>query len=195
MNPLSPDEDRATTAALYAAGALPPDAAADFEALLDVGDPAALAAWSEHAPFLTAALEAVVPVAPDPATRRTLLASLTAAHRVESLSPATTTETTLFVQRGTAADWLPTGLPGVEQRTLFEDPTRSTRTILLRMAPGASFPSHPHPGVEECYVIAGAVEIGGVVYVAGDYMRASAGTHHESAHSPQGCLMLLTMAG
>ncbi len=195
MNPLTPDEDRATIAALYAAGALPPAPAADFEALLDAGDPAALAAWSEHAPFLTAALEAVVPVTPDPATRRTLLASLTDETQGAAQSPWPPTETAFFVQRGAAADWQPTGVPGVELRTLFEDPTRAARSILLRMAPGACFPSHPHPGVEECYIIEGAVEIGGVVYVAGDYMRASAGTDHEPTHSPHGCLMLLTMAG
>lgn len=51
-------------------------------------------------------------------------------------------------------------------------------TVLLKVAQGARFPMHDHPGGEEVYVIYGRAVVGGVIVNAGDYLWTPPhGTH------------------
>ena len=47
-------------------------------------------------------------------------------------------------------NWEPTGFDGVSLARLYVDPVRGKLASLVRMAPGAKYPSHRHAGVEHC---------------------------------------------
>jgi anti-sigma factor ChrR (cupin superfamily) len=162
-------------AALYAAGALPPDEARAAEARLAAAGRAAWAGFGAVAAKLAAAAAAP----PPPAARAALLARLAA--------PAP-----LFVAREAPEAWEDTGVPGVRRRVLFVDRAAGRCTMLMRMAAGGVFPAHEHRGVEECLVLEGDLLSNGVALRAGDYQRAEPGTHHESLTTEHGCLVLLS---
>ena len=42
---------------------------------------------------------------------------------------------------------------GVEYKVLWQEKRTGRHTVLIRMAPGASYESHHHDDVEECYVV------------------------------------------
>ena len=86
-------------------------------------------------------------------------------------------------------DWL---VPGLMRRVLFVDEPNQRITMLLRLAAGSRLPSHPHPGVEEVYMLDGDLHgEDGNVLSAGDYQRSEAGTVHIEQWSVGGCTALL----
>jgi anti-sigma factor ChrR (cupin superfamily) len=96
----------------------------------------------------------------------------------------------VFVE-ATRDDWVEAGAPGVRVRPLFVDPIEKMVTMLVHMGPGSSYPPHHHSQAEECYVIAGDLQIGDRVLHAGDYQRAAAGSRHETQSTAAGCLLLI----
>lgn len=87
--------------------------------------------------------------------------------------------------------WEGTGFAGVEVRRLFLDAAHDRATMLMRMAPGATYPAHRHGGVEECYVLDGDLRRGDVVLRAGDYQRAAPDSVHAPQASTAGCLLFV----
>ena len=87
--------------------------------------------------------------------------------------------------------WEPTGAEGVETRRLFVDQENDRVTMLIRMSAGASYPPHRHAGPEECYVIAGDIDVGGTLLTAGSYQRVAAGSVHARQSTVDGCLLLI----
>jgi anti-sigma factor ChrR (cupin superfamily) len=81
--------------------------------------------------------------------------------------------------------------PGVSLKRLFYDPDRQYATTLVKMNAKTRFPSHRHMEAEECYVIEGAIEMGGQLFRKGDYIRAEAGSVHEGIYSESGCTLLI----
>jgi anti-sigma factor ChrR (cupin superfamily) len=81
--------------------------------------------------------------------------------------------------------------PGVVFKPLFADQTRSYLTALVRMDPGASYPSHRHSDVEELFILSGDLLVEGETMRAGDYCRAETGTVHGTTSTQAGCLFLL----
>lgn len=65
---------------------------------------------------------------------------------------------------------------GVFVKTLFVNQENETITSLVKLEPGARFPRHRHPGIEESVVILGDCHVNGDVLTPGDYRRADAGT-------------------
>ena len=63
--------------------------------------------------------------------------------------------------------------------------------MLVRMAPGSSWPPHRHAGPEECYVLEGDIDVGGTRMTAGSYQRVTAGSEHPRQSTIDGCLLLL----
>jgi len=64
--------------------------------------------------------------------------------------------------------------------------------MLVRMAPGTSYPRHVHAGPEECFVLEGDLAVGdGLRLVAGDYQRMESGSRHPDQSTEGGCLLLL----
>ena len=80
----------------------------------------------------------------------------------------------------TAADrtWKAAGYDGVELCGLRRNDTGGG-AALVRIAKGARFPAHDHPGGEEVYVVSGRALIGGERFVAGDYFYTPPGGVHD----------------
>jgi anti-sigma factor ChrR (cupin superfamily) len=117
------------------------------------------------------------PVEPSPELRRRLLGNLV---------PRGAT-----LLRRAEGEWAPTGVDGVDLRVLFADAAQDRQTILLRMAPGATFPVHLHHGAEECLVLEGDVRDGDLEMTAGDFVRFEEGTQHGPLQTREGNLLLI----
>jgi quercetin dioxygenase-like cupin family protein len=63
------------------------------------------------------------------------------------------------------------------------------------VAPGKTIPRHPHPGVEECYLLEGDLRSYGKDLLPGDYMVAPFGSVHPDSCTTNGCLILVTVIG
>lgn len=79
--------------------------------------------------------------------------------------------------------------PGVEIKVLFK--RDGIMSYLLRMAPGAELPNHRHPVEEECVVVEGFVEMGGVTMGPGGYLMERAGTLHPPLRTVDGATIYL----
>jgi anti-sigma factor ChrR (cupin superfamily) len=81
--------------------------------------------------------------------------------------------------------------PGIEVKKLFFDANTLNTTWLVRMAAGGVYPSHRHAGLEHLYVLEGDVIFGDHTLHPGDYEVRGPDTHHSSATTGQGCLLLV----
>lgn len=80
-------------------------------------------------------------------------------------------------------------LPGIAVKMLRLDDTSCS--YLLRLAPRACLPAHPHALDEECVVLSGDVWLGDVHASAGDFHLARGGTLHGELRTEGGCLLYL----
>jgi quercetin dioxygenase-like cupin family protein len=80
-------------------------------------------------------------------------------------------------------------VPGVEIKVLHRN--GETLSYLLRMAPGSELPNHRHPRDEECVVVEGRVEMGGMSFGPGGYLMERAGTLHAPLRTVDGALLFL----
>ena len=90
-----------------------------------------------------------------------------------------------------AGEWIETG-PGNSVKVLRSDD--ETMSILVRLAPGSTFPRHYHPEDEETYVVEGETWFGDIHLVAGDYHLAPKGTTHGEVRTETGCVLLIRKA-
>ena len=97
--------------------------------------------------------------------------------------------------RAHEGEWRETGIPGVTARILFQDRERELLTVLLRLAPGASYPAHTHGGWEECIVLEGDVRVGDEVMGPGDFQRSEGGSQHPRHWTRDGCLLYIQGVG
>lgn len=93
-----------------------------------------------------------------------------------------------------AMDWQKTRFPGCEAKTLLFDRTTGLMTALMRFAPGSVLPDHEHVGIEQSYVIEGALvdkegPAKGIACKAGEFIWREAGSRH-AAWCPDGALIL-----
>src|SRR5580704_3779401 len=58
---------------------------------------------------------------------------------------------------------------GIECKLLADDAERHRVSMLVRLAPGASYPAHTHAGAEELHLLDGELWINGRKLVPGDY--------------------------
>ena len=93
--------------------------------------------------------------------------------------------------RGSALQWQPTPFAGVFTAKLYADSVSGGRASLLRVEPGAKYPSHHHSHVEHCYVLEGDVVFSDHTLYAGDYEAASAGMDHSAVTTNTGCVLFL----
>ena len=63
--------------------------------------------------------------------------------------------------------------------------------MLVRLAPGASYPPHTHAGVEELHLLDGELWIDERRLVPGDYNWGAAGAGDDRVWSATGCTYLL----
>lgn len=81
--------------------------------------------------------------------------------------------------------------PGVTKRQLYADPHQGWRAVMIRMAPGATYPAHAHPGVEECLVLEGEFESGDVTVRQGDFHLAFPDRDHPEIFSQSGAVLYI----
>ncbi|MEY2928383.1 MAG: hypothetical protein RL367_2860 [Pseudomonadota bacterium] len=77
-------------------------------------------------------------------------------------------------------------LPGIKRKFLW-----SQSAWMLRCAPGASIPDHPHPESENILVLSGDLQMGGRDFGPGDTIGSPAGRDHGLATTRAGCVVLI----
>ena len=96
----------------------------------------------------------------------------------------------LLLSRSAEIPWQPYAA-GIVHKPLFTDNERRYATSLVRVEPGARFPSHRHRDIEELFILSGDLQVAGIVMRPGDYCRADPSTVHSETFSETGCLLLM----
>lgn len=178
---------------LYAAGALPADEHQSVEERLHRGWPEGQAAWEALQPGIEAMLLAIPAGYLPTDLKERLLSQLprtVAAQALIPKKPASPPGGILF-QHQRDAEFVPTPYPGITIRMLHLDQAGAKFSALLRVAPGAKYPSHHHDGIEECLVLEGTLMVGETRMEAGDYQRAEADSDHVDQWSETGALLYI----
>ena len=81
--------------------------------------------------------------------------------------------------------------PGIECKLLATDSERHRVSMLVRLAPGASYPPHTHAGVEELHLLDGELWIDEHKLFPGDYNYGAPGAGDEHVWSETGCTCVL----
>ena len=81
--------------------------------------------------------------------------------------------------------------PGIECKLLATDTERHRVSMLVRLAPGASYPAHTHAGAEELHLLDGELWIDERKLFPGDYNHGAPGASDERVWSETGCTCLL----
>jgi anti-sigma factor ChrR (cupin superfamily) len=81
--------------------------------------------------------------------------------------------------------------PGIECKLLATDAERHRVSLLVRLAPGASYPAHTHAGTEELHLLDGELWIDERKLVPGDYNYGAPGAGDERVWSETGCTCVL----
>ena len=114
-----------------------------------------------------------------------------AALRRRVLSETVLPRGVVALVRGANLNWRPTAFEGVSIARLYEDPVRGEIASLVRMSPGARYPSHRHSGLEHAYVLEGDVVFDDHTLNAGDYSAGSPDQDHSGATTKTGCMLFL----
>jgi anti-sigma factor ChrR (cupin superfamily) len=81
--------------------------------------------------------------------------------------------------------------PGIECKLLATDEVRQRVSMLVRLAPGASYPPHTHAGVEELFLLDGELWIDERKLYPGDYNYGPPGAGDDLVWSETGCTCVL----
>ena len=81
--------------------------------------------------------------------------------------------------------------PGIECKLLASDAERHRISMLVRLAPGASYPPHTHAGVEELHLLDGELWIDERKLLPGDYNYGKPGAGDDRVWSETGCTCIL----
>jgi anti-sigma factor ChrR (cupin superfamily) len=81
--------------------------------------------------------------------------------------------------------------PGIECKLLATDAERHRVSMLVRLAPGASYPAHTHAGTEELHLLDGELWIDEKKLLPGDYNYGAPGAGDERVWSETGCTCVL----
>ncbi|HSV01729.1 MAG TPA: cupin domain-containing protein, partial [Phenylobacterium sp.] len=79
----------------------------------------------------------------------------------------------------------------IECKLLADDAERRRVSMLVRLAPGASYPPHTHAGVEELHLLEGELWIDQRKLFPGDYNYGPPGASDERVWSETGCTCVL----
>jgi quercetin dioxygenase-like cupin family protein len=216
------DLDLLERALRFGVGVLPIQETEDFENHLIAGDPSYQRAWEVALPLVSHLIPETPSMSPRLISRSNLINALqlpkpapsfaakpdknvlreSKPEHGEGASPDQGSEdlfqpdnsADMILVRAEQTRWEDTPIPGVQARSLWVDEVSNRATIMLKLAPGTVYPDHDHPGVEECLVIEGDLELGGKIMRKGDYMRIPAGGQHGTPRTTNGCLLLVTTA-
>jgi len=177
-------EEAEALAAEYVLGTLDAESRARFanDLARDAGLQALVADWEKR---LSPLAESVEPVRPSASVWSAIEAALDAENDgADDELPGTLTV------KAEDGDWREI-VEGVTVKMLFVDRQAGFQSYLMRLAPGAGLPEHPHSKIEECYVIEGEVFVGSKRFKPGDYHLALEGATHPPLHSVTGALVFL----
>lgn len=93
-------------------------------------------------------------------------------------------------QRWSEPEWEQVA-PGIECKLLATDTERHRVSMLVRLAPDASYPAHTHAGVEELHLLDGELWVDERKLGPGDYNYGAPGAGDERVWSETGCTCLL----
>jgi anti-sigma factor ChrR (cupin superfamily) len=93
-------------------------------------------------------------------------------------------------QQWSEPEWIQVA-PGIECKLLASDTERHRVSMLVRLAPGASYPPHTHEGVEELHLLYGELWIDERMLAPGDYNYGAPGDGDERVWSKTGCTCFL----
>ncbi len=185
-------------AAMYAAGTLPPDEFEQFESQLLAGDSEHLHAFSEVQNVVDQFLHEEQSEEPNLIVRSNLISAIAPSKPDPVFASVDETDDTLaedpsamVILRGDDIGWRETNVPGVRSRNLFVDRELNRVTLLLKLEPGVVFPDHEHPGVEECLILEGDLELAGKTLHRSDYIRIPKGGQHGVPRTRSGCVLLV----
>lgn len=94
------------------------------------------------------------------------------------------------VRRWSEPEWEQVA-PGIECKLLASDTERHLVSMLVRLAPGASYPAHTHAGAEELHLLDGELWIDGRKLLPGDYNYGEPGAGDDRVWSETGCTCVL----
>jgi anti-sigma factor ChrR (cupin superfamily) len=80
---------------------------------------------------------------------------------------------------------------GIECKLLATDADRHRVSMLVRLAPGASYPAHTHAGTEELHLLDGELWIDDRKLFPGDYNFGAPGAEDQRVWSETGCTCVL----
>jgi anti-sigma factor ChrR (cupin superfamily) len=131
-------------------------------------------------------------VTPSPSVRERLLKSLRNGDDKRPAISAVPYQSALqhMTIRSSEGDWVPM-CEGVMVKHLFNDAARNTKTVLVKMAPGAVLARHHHSSVEECLMLEGELFSGDETLRPGDYQVSLAGSDHDRISTVNGALFLI----
>ena len=81
--------------------------------------------------------------------------------------------------------------PGIECKLLATDTERHRVSMLVRLAPGASYPPHTHADFEELHLLDGELWIDERKLFPGDYNYGAPGAGDQRVYSETGCTCVL----
>jgi len=81
--------------------------------------------------------------------------------------------------------------PGIECKLLATDTERHRVSMMVRLAPGASYPAHTHADTEELHLLDGELWIDERKLLPGDYNYGAPGAGDNRVWSKSGCTCLL----
>jgi ChrR Cupin-like domain len=81
--------------------------------------------------------------------------------------------------------------PGIECKLLATDTERHRVSMLVRLAPGASYPAHTHADTEELHLLDGELWIDECKLFAGGYNYGAPGAGDDRVWTETGCTCLL----
>lgn len=183
---------------LYALGILEPDEALIVERAVarDAGLAAELVAYQQT----TGALGAVIqPVAPAPAVKQRLLASV-GGGRFEAFSARLARMYDVTLDRAREllglierpASWIPQVVPGLSFVEFEGGPAAAAADCgFVRLAPGAVFPPHSHLGEEMTTILSGQLQDmanGRVLRAGDDYVQSEGSSHYLVCTGSEDCI-------
>jgi quercetin dioxygenase-like cupin family protein len=176
--------------ACYLAGALP---AHEERALLNqlaAGWPEGAAALREQEQGLLALMQSIPAVQPPSALKVEILSMLPARKSVGEVKAHPLAGISFSSHQ--QSSFLPTPFPGISLRMLHINRPARKFTALMKLEPGARYPSHHHDGEEECLVLEGSLMVGDHRMEAGDYQFCEADSDHVNQWSETGALLYIT---
>ncbi|MFQ5650297.1 MAG: cupin domain-containing protein [bacterium] len=124
------------------------------------------------------------PKAPPAFVKQNILSQISARPGVDQKQPAAE-----IVRAGSRA-WEPL-FPGIEIKSLFQDPETGYRTALVRMASGSRLPRHVHRGEEATFVVEGSCVSNDIHFAEGDFWHVESGYVDEPTDTETGCVLFV----